>query len=151
VAGLPPAIANKIVPRQAGVGVRNERIAFSATGDMGAAIDDRGDCMIETVALHELVEPGQRSVFIKYDVEGAEGDALAGTEPLIRADAPSLAVSIYHRPEDLWKIPSDLHAMNPGYRLFLRTLGHDGMDVICYAVAPHAVRTGFHAAPDKVA
>ena len=38
-----------------------------------------------------------------------------------------------------------------GYQLFLRTLGHDGMDVICYAAPPHAVRADFRRAPDKVA
>ena len=60
-----------------------------------------------------------------------------------REAKPLVAVSVYHRPEDLWKIPSELQAMNPDYRLFLRTLGHDGMDVICYAVPPECVDQGF--------
>jgi FkbM family methyltransferase len=145
VAALPAEIGRRIKTYCTGVGARRERAAFSATGNMGAAFDDAGNCMVESVALHEVIPGTLRSLFIKMDVEGAEDAALAGAEPLIREAKPLLAVSVYHRPEDLWKIPSDLQTMNPGYRLFLRTLGHDGMDVICYAVPQERVSRGFDA------
>ena len=147
VDALPPAIGRRITTHCKGVGERQERVAFSATGNMGAAFDNAGDCMVETVALRDVIPAERRSIFIKFDVEGAEQAALA--EDLIREAAPSLAVSVYHRPEDIWKIPSDLRAMNSDYRLFLRTLGCDGMDVICYAVPQHGVRSD-HDAPALV-
>ena len=53
---------------------------------------------------------------------------------MIRRVRPVLAVSVYHRPDDLWRLPPYLKSLGPGYRLFLRTQGEDGMDVICYAV-----------------
>ena len=149
VDALPPAIGRRITTHCKGVGERQERVAFSATGNMGAAFDNSGDCMVETVALRDVIPAERRSIFIKFDVEGAEQAALAGAESLIREAAPSLAVSVYHRPEDIWKIPSDLRAINPDYRLFLRTLGCDGMDVICYAVPQHGVRSD-HDAPALV-
>ena len=145
VAGLPAEIGSRITTYCMGVGARRERIAFSATGNMGASFDEVGNCMVESIALREVIPGSRRSVFIKFDVEGAEDAALAGAEPLIREAKPLVAVSVYHRPEDLWKIPSELQAMNPDYRLFLRTLGHDGMDVICYAVPPERVVEGFDA------
>jgi FkbM family methyltransferase len=145
VATLPAAVGRRITTYCMGVGARRERVAFSATGNMGASFDDAGNCMVETIALHEVVPVTRRSLFIKLDVEGAEQAALAGAGPLIQQGKPLLAVSVYHRPEDLWKIPSDLQAMNPGYRLFLRTLGHDGMDVICYAVPPERISRSFDA------
>jgi FkbM family methyltransferase len=145
VAGLPTAIGRLITTYPMGVGARRERATFSATGNMGASFDGAGNCVVETIALHEVIPGDLRSLFIKLDVEGAEDAALAGAEPLIRGAKPLLAVSVYHRPDDLWTIPLDLHAMNPDYRLFLRTLGHDGTDVICYAVPPERVSQGFDA------
>ena len=84
--------------------------------------------------ISEVVEADGSPVYIKFDVEGAELEALRGTRELIVAAQPLLAVSIYHRPDDLWELPIYLKSLDPNYRLFLRTQGEDGMDVICYAV-----------------
>lgn len=119
---------------RAGVGRRRERLRFNATGNMGASLSDEGVTEVDVLPVSEVVEPGGRAVYVKYDVEGAEWEALAGTEGLIRAARPTLAVSVYHRPDDLWQLPLHLRALDPGYRLHLRTQGEDGMDVICYAV-----------------
>ena len=143
IAELPAGIEHKITTYCMGVGARRERVTFNATGNMGASFDEIGDSLVESIALQEVVSSTLRPLFIKLDVEGAEQAALAGAESLIREANPVVAVSVYHRPEDLWKIPLSLQAMNPGYRLFLRTLGHDGMDVICYAVPEERVSPDF--------
>jgi FkbM family methyltransferase len=117
-----------------GVGARRARLRFNATGNMGASLSDEGVTEVEVLPVSEVVEARGRAVYVKYDVEGAEWEALAGTEGLIRAARPTLAVSVYHRPDDLWQLPLRLRALDPGYRLHLRTQGEDGMDVICYAV-----------------
>jgi len=75
-------------------------------------------------------------VYIKLDVEGAERDALAGASRLLARTRSRLAVSVYHRPQDLWELPSYLDSLGLGYRLYLRTEGEDGMDIVCYAVPP---------------
>ena len=67
-------------------------------------------------------------------MEGGEWEALRGTQRLLDGARPLLAVSIYHRPDDLWELPLYLQSLDLGYRLYLRTQGEDGMDVICYAV-----------------
>lgn len=59
--------------------------------------------------------------YIKYDVEGAEYEALIGSKKLI-AQYPELTVSAYHRPEDLYRLPLLLKELCPEYRLFLRRL-----------------------------
>lgn len=59
--------------------------------------------------------------FIKMDIEGAEMAALKGGSEIIREFKPKLAISGYHKPEDLWEIPQKLKSLNPGYEL---TFGH---------------------------
>ena len=58
--------------------------------------------------------------YIKYDVEGAEREALIGSKKTILAHHPKLLISIYHRSEDLFAIPLQIHEMDPSYRLYLR-------------------------------
>lgn len=58
--------------------------------------------------------------YIKYDLEGAEKEALIGSLATIRRDRPILAVSLYHRSEDLFALPLFVHALGLGYRFYLR-------------------------------
>ena len=63
---------------------------------------------------------GARVDYIKYDVEGVEREALLGSRQTIADCHPDLAISLYHRAEDIWKLPLMLHEMEPRYRLYLR-------------------------------
>lgn len=127
--------ARRIHVFNAAVGRRRERLRFQSTGDMAASFSQDGGVEVDVLPIDEVVaaEAGD-CVYVKYDVEGAELDALKGTAQLIARARPTLAVSIYHRPHDLWELPLYLASLDAGYRLFLRTEGADGMDLICYAV-----------------
>ena len=57
---------------------------------------------------------------IKYDVEGAEMQALKGSEKTISKYHPSLTVSIYHRSEDIFALPLRLYKLNKNYKLYIR-------------------------------
>lgn len=57
---------------------------------------------------------------IKYDVEGAEKQALEGSQKTIQAFAPSLCVSAYHRSEDIFALPLQIHSIYPDYKIYLR-------------------------------
>ncbi len=57
--------------------------------------------------------------YIKYDVEGAEWEALLGSKETISRAHPRLLVSMYHRNEDLYKLPMLVKKMGYG-RLYLR-------------------------------
>jgi hypothetical protein len=54
------------------------------------------------------------------DIEGAELNALKGAERIIREQKPKLAICIYHKPEDVWKIPSLLLDFVPDYKFYIR-------------------------------
>ena len=73
--------------------------------------------------------------YIKYDVEGAETEALLGSRRIIERDAPALLVSAYHRSADLFRLPLLVHELNPDYRLYLRRMaGVPAWDINLYAV-----------------
>ena len=73
--------------------------------------------------------------FIKYDVEGAEREALLGSRAVIKRDAPALLVSVYHRSGDIFTLPRLVHDLNPAYRLYLRRMaGLPAWDINLYAV-----------------
>ncbi len=57
--------------------------------------------------------------YIKYDVEGAEYEALTGSSETIRREHPELLVSLYHRSEDLYRLPLLVKEMGYG-TLYLR-------------------------------
>lgn len=57
--------------------------------------------------------------YIKYDVEGAEYEALVGSRELIARAHPELLVSLYHKSEDIYRLPLLVRGM--GYdKLYLR-------------------------------
>lgn len=65
---------------------------------------------------------GEKATFIKYDVEGAENEALKGSINTLKAFKPKLIIALYHRNEDIFEIPLMIKEINPDYKLYLRKL-----------------------------
>lgn len=63
---------------------------------------------------------GEPIDLIKLDVEGAEARALDGAVGVIGRDKPNLAVSLYHRTDDLMELIERAHTLLPAHRLILR-------------------------------
>lgn len=83
----------------------------------------------------DTIGVGARLDYIKYDVEGAETQALLGSRSVILRDAPALLVSVYHRNADLFRLPLLVHELGPAYQLYLRRMaGVPAWDVNLYAV-----------------
>ena len=60
--------------------------------------------------------------YIKYDVEGAELEALVGSRETILKKHPALLVSLYHRSRDIFAITNYLRREYPFYKMYLRRL-----------------------------
>jgi FkbM family methyltransferase len=131
---LGPQLSEKVMVHNAAVGDRHTKMSFNSTGNMSAALASSGNSVVDVVPIQNVVKPNGAAVYLKFDVEGAEHEAIAGAEQLIRESRPLLAISIYHRPDDLWQLPLYVASLDPNYRFYLRTQGEDGMDVICYAL-----------------
>ena len=67
------------------------------------------------------------------DIEGAEKEALLGAEKITREQKPKLAISIYHKNEDIWEIPSLILEMNPEYRFYIRHYSFRFAETVLYA------------------
>lgn len=57
---------------------------------------------------------------ISLDAEGAEMDILAGASNILTEQKPVLAISMYHKKDDLITIPGYLDGLQIGYKFFLR-------------------------------
>ncbi len=79
------------------------------------------DGLIPMVTLDEDI--GEKITIIKADVEGFEQEALMGAVNHIKNDHPKLLISVYHKNEDLWKIPKMIKELDPTYKFYLRYHG----------------------------
>ena len=68
---------------------------------------------MEVIALDDAIN--DRVSFIKMDIEGSEYDALLGAKRIIRDYYPKLAICLYHRIDDLWRIPLLIQKQFPEY------------------------------------
>lgn len=71
---------------------------------------------------------------IKMDIEGAEMAALKGASQIIKEFKPRLAISAYHKNEDLWEIPHRLKTQNSDYKLFFGHHSPMEWESVFYAV-----------------
>ncbi len=134
VATLPPEIGGKIQLQQCAVVLTNGHVRFTAAGT-ASAVCANGASEIECIALDTAMADAS-ATYIKMDIEGAEADAIAGARRLIQDRLPLLAIAVYHKQDDLWRIPQLIRSFSAAYRLFLRP--HDeAFELVCYAVPPH--------------
>jgi len=115
----------------AGLWSHADTVRFAATGAMGSRIDADGTIELPVVALDEL-NPGEVT-FIKLDIEGAEAPALRGMRQTIERYRPKLAISAYHKSDDLLRLTALIRDMRPDYRFELRHYSGMIWDTLLYA------------------
>ena len=59
-------------------------------------------------------------LLIKYDVEGAEWEAILGSVQTIRNNQTEMIVSLYHKSADLFALPLLIHEILPSHKMYLR-------------------------------
>jgi FkbM family methyltransferase len=96
-------------------------------------IEPRGGNAIQCISIDDSIS-GFRSNLIKMDIEGAEYGALNGAARTVAIDRPGLAICVYHKPDDLWKIPALIRSWDLGYRFYLRIHGQSSFDLVLYAI-----------------
>jgi FkbM family methyltransferase len=89
----------------------------------------------ETVAIDDMVinEKLDRVDFIKMDIEGAELASLRGAENTIRQFRPKLAISVYHKFNDVWEISQYIDSLGLGYRFVLRHFTIHAEETVLFA------------------
>jgi len=143
VATQPASRRERITVRESALWSSCTRLAFDAGGEVGSALAAAGACAVQTedlASLDGLPDP----LWIKLDVEGAEGEVLRGGEAWIRRRRPVLAISVYHRPDDLLDLFERVEGWSLPYRYHLRCHGGDGTDLMLYCVTDSDSRTAAH-------
>ncbi len=99
-----------------------------------SCISNDGEETVETISIDEMLK-GERATFIKMDIEGAEREAIEGCRNTITQYRPKLAISIYHKPDDLWVIPYTIIQDYPFYNLYMRHYTDTTNETVLYAIA----------------
>lgn len=105
---------------------------FRASANEGSKFSKGGETHIPVTSLDMAI--GGEATFIKMDIEGAEYEALKGAENLIRRYKPKLAVSAYHKAEDVWELPRLILSFNTEYVFYLRHYSLSSEETVLYAV-----------------
>ena len=88
---------------------------------------------VKAVKLDDILERAEVN-YLKMDIEGAELNALLGSECTILNYRPKLAICVYHKPEDIIEIPSYILSLHSDYTLYLRHYSFYYSETILYAV-----------------
>ena len=96
-------------------------------------ISMEGNQTVEVTTLDKVLE-GRETAFIKMDIEGSEYEALRGTEKTIQGRKPILAISVYHKIEDIYEIPMLILSFCKDYVLYLRHYNIWAAETVLYAI-----------------
>jgi len=127
-------VADEEILFPCGVWSQTKMLSFKSGNKDTSGISEDGDIFVQCVAMDDVIRDFLPT-FIKMDIEGAEYEALLGAEEIIKQYKPDLAISVYHRIQDMWEIPLLIKKFNPDYRLYLRCHGVHGVETILYATS----------------
>lgn len=136
---LEPSVASRVKALNVAVGAKRGKLRFQASGGEGAKLAADGNVVVECVPIDDLAKEAAPT-FIKMDIEGAELEALEGARRSIETHRPILSICVYHKQDDLWRIPLFIHTLKEDYRFFLRPHDVDGWQLVCYAVPANRLR-----------
>ena len=99
--------------------------SFSGSANRNSSISstssyEHKDNTVNTVMLDSIIQ--DKVDYIKYDVEGAELEALLGSDKVIRLYKPTLLVSAYHRSCDIFSLVNYIRSKYDFYNIYLLRL-----------------------------
>ena len=117
----------KITPVKAAAWFDKDVLLFDGSGNRNSTLISVG---IEVNRPPKTVEVDAQSLdnilggegvdYIKFDVEGAEKEAILGSVGTIEKYRPALMISLYHRSEDMFDLPLMIHERFPDYKFYIR-------------------------------
>lgn len=128
----------EVIPVHAALFDRDGEMDYVSSGSRGSGKNGqnhRADGKTVPMRTIDTICAGETIDLIKLDVEGAEDSALDGGRETILRCQPDMAVSLYHRTDDLYALVGKVHGMLPEHRLYLRRVPCIPMwDLNLYAV-----------------
>ncbi len=134
---LNPRFAATVRCNAQALGAGSARLYLHGSGPGAIVNGEPGGLPVDVISIDEYVarEALTQVDFIKMDIEGSESQALDGAIETLRRFRPKLAISLYHRPEDLTRIPLWVDNLGLGYRLHLDHYTIHQEETVLYAIA----------------
>lgn len=100
----------------------SEREDHYSAGGVGSSLRGNGSKLARIIDLDTYVMKKDlpRIDYIKLDVEGAELQTLRGAVRSIGKWKPKMAISAYHKEEDLWTLAEEIRSIRPDYEFAFR-------------------------------
>ena len=122
---------DNIVCLKLGAFSKKATLSFAGGNADASKIVDDGAIQIEVDSIDNVLN-GEKATFIKMDIEGAELDALKGAQNTIKNCHPKLAISAYHKFEDLFTLPQYIYSLDNSYKFYLRRHSHLTHELVLY-------------------
>ncbi len=100
-----------------GVSNKKETLYFNEEKSF-SSIYGKGTQSVKVDTIDNIIK--EKVNFIKLDIEGGEQDAIEGAKESIKKYKPILAICVYHKAEDWYKIPEKILKIESGYSVYLR-------------------------------
>lgn len=130
------AIDKKIIRFNCAVWDHEGELRFDSTsfaGSVGSKVSSEGE-LVKCHSIDYLLK-NERIDFLKMDIEGAEKKALLGAKEVINKNNPILAICIYHKQEDYFKIPLVIQQIsNKKYDFYIRQYRYGISETVLYAM-----------------
>lgn len=123
---------SRIIEERLCIGSKKCMVPFSFDGfEIVNRVTDYSETIVEMTTLDNYFE-NKDVTFIKTDIEGSDYDAIVGGENLIRRCRPKIAISIYHKPDDILRTVHLLDSWCLGYKYKLRHHANVCTDTVLY-------------------
>lgn len=111
-----------------------EHVNISSPGPDAKVVNEETKRKVETITIDSFSEQNdlKNIDFIKMDIEGAEVPALIGATKTIKMFKPKLAISVYHKRDDLLVIPQLIRSIRDDYSYYLDCTTGFGGETILY-------------------
>ena len=126
-------VKEKISVINAAIDERPNSVRFMSLG-MGSHINASGEIEVRAESIDDFFKDKEPPTYMTFDIEGAELQAIRGANETITRHKPKLAVSIYHKFNDLWEIPSFLMSKYLFYDIYIRHHYIGVLQTVCYAI-----------------
>lgn len=123
----------RVEPMKVGLHRRKGILRFVNDASRAALLSNVGEVEVPVISIDEVLNNAPVS-YIKLNIEGAEIEALEGARTSILRHHPILAISAYHAPDHLWRVPELIHAMQSDYQLHLRQQDGGAVETVIYAI-----------------
>jgi FkbM family methyltransferase len=101
---------------------RDTRLKFEEVRFGMVQVTESSDGSLDAAPLDSSIT--EEVNFVKMDIEGAESEALTGSQNLLQRWQPDLAIAVYHRPEDVFLLCDQITSLGYDADRFSWYFGH---------------------------